>query len=70
MASNLSDGFAIYPMVEEGDATGRAAADDLQSRAVDVARDLPWTVVASREALSAAGVGEAAPACPQCSTPT
>jgi hypothetical protein len=38
----------------------RATADDLQARAVDVARGLPWTVVASRDALSAAGVGDAA----------
>jgi hypothetical protein len=38
----------------------RAAADDLQARALDAARELPWTVVASRDALSAAGVGDAA----------
>jgi hypothetical protein len=40
--------------------SSRAAADDLQSRAVEVARGLPWTVVASRDALSAAGVADAA----------
>jgi hypothetical protein len=41
--------------------TSRTAADDLQAGAVDVARGLPWTVVASRDALDAAGVGDAAP---------
>jgi hypothetical protein len=48
---------ALGPQV----ATSRAAADELQARAGEAARDLPWTVAASRDALSAGGVGDAAP---------
>ena len=48
---------ALAPQVS----ASRAAADDLQSRAVDAARRLPWRVAASRDALTAAGVGDAAP---------
>lgn len=48
---------ALAPQV----ASSRPAASALQSRALDVARDLPWTVVASREALAAAGIADAAP---------
>ena len=42
-------------------AASRPAADALQQRALDAARRLPWTVVADRAALDAAGVGDAAP---------
>jgi hypothetical protein len=48
---------ALRPQVR----SSRVAADDLQSRALDAARDLPWTVVASREALDAAGIADAMP---------
>lgn len=41
--------------------SSRPAADDLQARALEVARGLPWTVAASQQALQAAGVADAAP---------
>ena len=47
---------ALQPQVEGS----RRAADDLQRRAMEAARALPWTVVASPEALAAAGVPDAA----------
>ena len=54
----LEDAWAaLTPQV----ASSRAAADDLQAQAVEVARGLPWTVVAGADALSAAGVADAAP---------
>jgi hypothetical protein len=42
-------------------AGSRPAADDLQSKAIEVARRLPWTVVADRAALDSAGIADAAP---------
>ena len=48
---------ALSPQV----ASSRSAADGLQTRAMEVARHLPWTVAADRAALSATGVADAAP---------
>lgn len=48
---------ALGPQV----ASSRTAADDLQRRALDAARRLPWTVVADRASLDASGVVDAAP---------
>jgi len=48
---------ALEPQV----ASSRSAADALQDRSLTAARSLPWTVVASRDALVAAGIGDAAP---------
>lgn len=48
---------ALAPQV----GASRAAADDLQARAVETARGLPWTVVASADALAGAGIADAAP---------
>ena len=48
---------ALQPQVE----ASRPVADDLQRRAVQQARDLPWSVVASPEALERAGIADARP---------
>jgi hypothetical protein len=48
---------ALEPQV----GSSRPAADALQERSLEIARGLPWTVVASRDALVAAGIGDAAP---------
>ena len=48
---------ALQPQVE----ASRAAADDLQRRAVQEARDLPWSVLASPTALEQAGIADARP---------
>ena len=48
---------ALQPQVQ----ASRSAADDLQRRAVQQARELPWSVVAGPEALERAGVADARP---------
>ncbi len=48
---------ALRPQV----AASRPAADALQQRALDVARDLPWSTAATPAALATAGVADAAP---------
>lgn len=48
---------ALGPQV----AAGRPAADDLQARAPEAARGLPWRVAATPAALEQAGLGDARP---------
>ncbi len=52
---------AAWSTFEPQVASSRAAADALQERSLTAARTLPWTVVASHDALASAGIGDAAP---------
>jgi hypothetical protein len=57
-AGQLEQAWAtLAPQAE----ASRPAADDLQTRAVQSARRLPWTVLADRRALRSAGIADAAP---------
>jgi hypothetical protein len=57
-AGQLEQAWAtLGPQVE----ASRRAADHLQSRGIEAARRLPWTVIADRTALDSAGIADAAP---------
>ncbi len=57
-AGQLEQAWAtLGPQVQ----ASRPAADDLQRRAIEVARSLPWTVIADRTALDRSRIADAAP---------